>query len=154
MFWANMAVSARPTPSAPMRNSSLVGRKIPSRYVITNRETRNSSRLACRYQPALLRGDADDVPRVLNRERPDADLGGDVEELRDHAIPVVAIAPEASERPGAGLAVLLAALGRRRHLAERDEHPDQHEHGGDAEVRPEDQRQVLLLAGAQLCRGS
>ena len=39
-----------------MRNSSLVGRKIPSRYVITNRETRNSTRLACRYQPALSAG--------------------------------------------------------------------------------------------------
>ena len=51
MLSENMATTHRPTPSAAMMNSSLVGRKIPSSQVITNLETRNRIRLACRYQP-------------------------------------------------------------------------------------------------------
>jgi hypothetical protein len=55
---------------------------------------------------------------VLNGERPRADLRSDVEELGGHAVPVVAVAPEAAERPTPALPVLLALLSRRGHLAE------------------------------------
>ena len=53
MFWENIATSAEATPSAPMTNSSLVGRKIPRRYVIRKRASRNTIRLACSHQPEV-----------------------------------------------------------------------------------------------------
>src|SRR4051812_25609548 len=49
----------------------------------------------------LVGGDADDVARVLDRERPCADLGGDVEELRGHPVAVVAGWPPAGGSPPA-----------------------------------------------------
>src|SRR3712207_7372296 len=56
---------------------------------------------------------------------PGANLSADVEELGGYAVAVVTVAPETAERSASGLAyVLLASLGRSRHSAEGDEHPE------------------------------
>jgi hypothetical protein len=93
---------------------------------------------------------------VLDRERPGADLRGDVEELCDDPKPVAGIAEQPPNHRAAALPPL-RACGRElvldlRGLLYRDGDPDQQQQDRQPDVRHHDRLQFPGLDGSQLFR--